>query len=257
MTLNIVLIDLTTDATPEALKPTPDRFMALMQAWIEQVQGPYAAAYGAPSLTMRNASSPEDRASGEIAINFRDTIPEAPGALAYHQVIGGVPDIELGVDLFSSWADSLDSESVSVGGTHELLEMLQDLGANEWADIQDPLNRTRAHEICDRVQNTCYSACNGYPVSNFVLPSFFIPGAIAPFDQMGVLTNQDPPTPGDTFGYEIIGDSPNNVAQVSGSKGLTLRPGKRMLYVLGSLSTLQHKRRRSGYSRTHRRGIRL
>lgn len=254
MNFAFVLIDMTTDATPSELRPTSEKGFMLMQAWMEQIMGPFTKEWGAQLCTMRYGSE-SDRDPTDIAVHFRDSIPEAPGALAFHQVVNGVPDIELGCDLFSSWADSGDSSSLSVGGSHELLELLGDPGANRWADLQDQLNRTRAMETADRVQNTCYPACNGYPVTNFVNQSFFIPGASGPYDYMGALTDQNPPQSGDKLGYEVIGDSPNNIQQVTGMHGLTLKPGKRMIYLLGDIP--DRKKRRRPFSRTYRRGVRL
>jgi hypothetical protein len=245
-----VLIDHTTSATPDALKPAP-AFERMTAAWLEQIEGPFADAYGEQCVSFRIAANESDRQANEIAINFRDTIPEAPGALAYHTVVNGIPDIELGVDLFSDLTTT--QESVSSGGSHELLELLQDIGANEWADRQDASGEMDAKESCDFVQNTGYAASNGVWLSNFVLPSFFIPQAPGPWDDMGVMTSQYDVS----NGYGIQGNSPNNITQIGGAKlGLATHRG-RSFYIVGNLTEVQRKRKSHPYSRTYRRGVRL
>ena len=80
-------------------------------------------------------SKHEDRQRGDIAAHFRDNIPEAPDALAYHTVTDGIPDIELGCDLFSSLGD--EGDSLSSGAGHEVLELLLDPGDVDPAGSQD------------------------------------------------------------------------------------------------------------------------
>jgi hypothetical protein len=244
-----VLIDHTTAATPSALKPAP-QFDRMIAAWLEQIEGPFADAYGEQCVSFRIGANESDRTGVEIAINFRDTIPEAPGALAYHTVTNGIPDIELGVDLFTDLTAS--QESVSSGGSHELLELLQDIGANEWADRQDASGEMDAKESCDFVQNTGYAASNGVWLSNFVLPSFFIPGSSGPWDDMNVMTSQYDVS----NGYGIQGNSPTNVTQIGGRLGLATHRG-RSFYIVGNLTEIQRKRKSHPYSRTYRRGVRL
>ena len=182
-----VLIDLTTDKTPSELKPA-SAMQSMIDAWQEQTIQ-YGQHYGMPSVAFRIGSGPDDRTPTEIAIHFRDTIDEAPGALAYHQVVNGVPDIELGVDLFSSLTSG--GESVCAGGSHELLETYRDAGANEWSEKQDGSNLMGASEVCDPVQNTSYNASNGNGLSNFVLPSYFVPQSLGLWDYLGVMQAQN------------------------------------------------------------------
>jgi hypothetical protein len=242
-----VLVDLTTDATSPEMRPAPI-LQTIIDAVSEQVNGPFAEAYGQGAVAFRIASSPADRATNEIACNFRDTIPEAPGALAYHQIVSGVPDVELGVDLFLSLLDGL--VSLSGGFSHEILELLRDAGANGWKDCGT--GTMNAEEACDFVQNTGYTASDGAWVSNFVLPSFFIPGASGPWDQLGVMQTQDDVS----NGYGIQAASPANVTQISGMMGAAHHHG-RLVYVNGNLTELQRKRKSHPYSRTYRRGVRL
>lgn len=238
---SFVLYDFTTDKTPDHLRPVTS-FRRMIAAALEQIQGPMAREYGSVICSFRHALSADDRIRGEIAINFRDEIPEAPGALAYHQVTDGVPDIELGCDLFSSLVD--DSESISGGFTHEISELLGDPGANEWADKGNGL--MAAKERCDVVQNTGYLARNGVWVSNFLRQSYFIPGSDGPWDYLGVMKSQDDIS----NGYEIQARSPTQVEQVN---GLVLHGS--WARAVENLSELALKRKAKHHSRTARRGV--
>jgi hypothetical protein len=246
---SFVLIDLTTDKTPSELKPAPS-MQSMIDAWQEQAVQ-YGQHYGMPSVSFRIGSGPDDRTPLEIAIHFRDTIDEAPGALAYHQVVNGVPDIELGVDLFSSLTSG--GESVCAGGSHELLETFRDAGANEWSEKQDGSNLMGASEVCDPVQNTSYNASNGNGLSNFVLPSYFVPQSLGPWDYLGVMQAQNDYS----NGYEIQAGAPTSTSQVGGMRGLALQHGKPVFIVGAELSEKQKRRKSHPYSRTHRRGVRL
>jgi hypothetical protein len=247
-----VLFDHTTSATPDTMRPAA-QFQAMIDAWDEQLSGPVASAYGAQSVAFRIASGPDDRQPTEIGIHFRDTIPEAPGALAYHQVVGGVPDIEIGVDLFSSLTG--DGEAVSSGGSHELIEDYVDRGANGWKEKQDGSGAMGADEAADPVQNTGYAASNGVFVSNFVLPSYFIPGAPGPWDYLGVMAAQNDLS----HGYEIQALAPTQVTQAPDKprRGEMLHADKVVFTVGVELSETQRKRKALPTSRTYRRGARL
>jgi hypothetical protein len=259
MLFSFVLIDLTTSATPDAMRPA-SVLQSIADAASEQVNKTFAAVFGGASAAFRVGSGPTDRATNEIAINFRDTL-DVQGALAYHQVVGGVPDIEEGVDLFQTLTSG--AESLSVGVTHEVLETLRDAGCNGWKDKQDGSGLTGAEECCDPVQNTCYPASNGVDVTNFVLPSYWTPGASAPFDQLGVMTS----TTDLSNGYEIQAQAPTNETQAGpGEKAeapegksepelARVVHGKPFLKGAENLSELARKRKASKHSRTSRRGI--
>lgn len=249
MQFNMVFIDLTTNATPTELRPA-SHFEDMIDACCEQICKDYAIEYGEPPHSFRIGEGPEDRKEGDIAVHFRDTIPEAPEALAYHQTTNGVPDIELGVDLFTSVLEGTDS--INCGLSHEILEMLKDSGANQWCDRQDGSGETDAHEICDRVQNTNYPASNGATLSNFLRESAFIPGSEGPWDFMNVMTSQYD----NTNGYDIQADEPANVSQVQGQGRLGEARSKHRAKIKGvaARSELQRRRKAHPYSRTSRRG---
>jgi hypothetical protein len=247
MQWSLALIDLTTSATPAAMKPDPT-FLAALVEGSSQLLNAYATATGQnPAVTFRVGGGPDDRQPGEVACNFRDNIPEAPGALAFHTVTNGVPDIELGVDLFSALTG--DSEGMDIGFTHELLEMLRDAGANGWKD--NGSGALDAEEACDWVQNSFWTAANGLHLTNFVLESFFIPGAQGPWDQLGVMSSRDDVS----HGYGIQAPSPQDTSQVGGIRRAAanlLLPHRQMV---GTLTTNQLKRKGHPYSRTSRRGL--
>jgi hypothetical protein len=252
----LVFIDLTTGATPQNLKPGPV-MQSIIDACLEQVNGPFADAYGRLAIAMRIGSGPADRGPSEIAVNFRDSIPEAPEALAYHTVTMGIPDIEIGCDLFTSTTSG--SESISGGVSHEILEMLRDAGANGWKSKNDGSSTMSAEEACDPVQNTGYSASNGVWVTNFVLPSYWVPGSSGPYDLLGKLTavtNAEIAL----YGYEIQATDVTETTQVGGEKALLAHPRHhqgRAVYAVGQLSELQKKRKSHPFARSRRRGLDL
>lgn len=202
-----VFVDLTTDATPAALKPAQgfaqfigDIGWGLAHEWADE--------WGAEGYAFRIASAPGDRQDGEVAINCRDSLPEAQGALAYHQVTGGVPDIEVGCDLFE---DLFGTDGMQKGIDHEIKELLADSGANMTADLDDGSGTSQAYEACDLVQNTQYKAGTGSGagyLSNFLLKRAFIPGAPGPWDYMGVMQGQNDVS----NGYQILMSSPQPMA---------------------------------------------
>ena len=80
-----------------------------------------------------------------------------------------------------------EDDPVSLAASHELFEMVLDPMANLWAD------KTRhtqyAYEVCDAVEEDAF-VVNGFPMSNFVYPSWFEPFKHprgTKFDHMGSL----------------------------------------------------------------------
>jgi hypothetical protein len=246
---SLVFIDLTTGATPSQLKPGP-----VMQPMIDAIlwglMGDLAAEYGERTVAMR-VGSESDRAPNEIAVHFRDTLPGAPGALAYHTVTAGVPDIEVGVDLFEGLTSGADP--MSVGVDHEIKELLGDIGANGWKDRQDG-STMDAEELCDFVQNTFITAPSGVQISNFVKRAFFIPGAPGPWDQLGAMSSQYDVS----HGYGITATPPSTTAQIGGmreSEDVMLGMKSPRIQVVGSLTVKQAIRKSHELSRTMRRGV--
>ncbi len=111
-----------------------------------------------------------------------DEIPEAPGALAYHDVTGDVPYIKLGVNA------TLDAgETISAVLSHEAFEYLVDPFCQKWA-YSNGRRAFVALESCDPVQGYSYDV-DGVTVSDWVLPNYFDDGAHTNFDYLGALAN--------------------------------------------------------------------
>jgi hypothetical protein len=203
--------------------------------------------------TFRIGKGPTDRGPNEVAINLRDSIPDAPGALAYHSVTNGVPDIELGLDVCTHGLKGSDSLPAVL--SHELAETEGDPGANEWADYGSSM---RAKELCDRVQNISFQSSKDTTLSNFLLPSAFIPGSPGPWDYVSLVTGK--PLMADQMdysnGYDIEASEPTKVNQLQHA---FMAEGQPPVRALGheNLSEMAKARKRSHHSRTARRGARV
>ena len=82
--------------------------------------------------------------------------------------------------------------------SHEVLELVADPGVNLWAD--DGHSGLYALEVADPVESGSY-AIDHVTVSNFVLPSWFDPGAPPPYDHLGEV---HAPFELDDAGYAIV-----------------------------------------------------
>ena len=192
-TLCIVLIDQTNGAaTTDGEKLSPQALAMIASAVSLQLNQDLAPEWGG-TYAVRAASSPTDIQPGEIAFGIVDTLPDAPGAIAYHDIQGAaVPfaldAITLNANLFGPGV------SLSSSISHECCEMAGDLGCNVWADTGNGIEVAR--ELCDAVEQ------QGYPipvvpsgggsqqnvwVSNFLMKAFFVAGAPAPLDFMSSL----------------------------------------------------------------------
>lgn len=134
--------------------------------------------------------------------------PDQADALGYHDVS---PQGKPYGKVFIKVCQQFNVPWISVL-SHEILELVGDPGANQWA--HDPTGRLWAFEMCDAVQDHLYNI-DGVPVSNFVLPNFFIPNSAPPYDYMKVLTA--PFTV--NKGYSIVG----KITQVSQVFGMVRR----------------------------------
>jgi hypothetical protein len=175
------------------------------------------------SYICRAGSSPTDRRDGEIAVNIRKAVTTDPsGALGWHQVTNGIPDIELPYDTMSGLTG--DSNALDTVASHEVFETCGDPGANGLKDNGN--GKVSAEEECDRVEDVTFPVSNGLNLSNFLLASAWIPGAPGPYDYCSALSaqldasNQVTMTPG---GYDIEGDSPNLTDVTPEAKTVNLR----------------------------------
>jgi len=125
---------------------------------------------------------------GDYLFYFVDEIPEAPGALAYHDVdANGVPYGKIGVKTTQQ-----AGESVSSAASHEAVELQCDIYCASWS-FSNGLKSLVATEACDPVQSETYkvhvSSGADVEVSNFVTPLYFTPVASGTFDHLGSLSS--------------------------------------------------------------------
>ncbi len=129
-----------------------------------------------------------------------DTIPEAPGALAYHFVQpDGVPAGKIGVQTTLQAGDT-----VAGATSHEAVELQCDIFCASWSFITR-LHCLVATEACDPVQGDSYTIKvadgSAIPVSNFVTPYYFTDNPLKePLDHLGKLQETFAISPG---GYQI------------------------------------------------------
>ena len=184
----------------------------MAQAVQAQINEEFAAEWGAEA-TIRVGAKASDVKAGEWAYIFVPTLPDAPGASAYHDITSkGVPYAFCAVTTCGSL---LGNDGVSVDVSHEILETFGDEGANLYA--YDNTGELHALEMCDAVELQTYAkpATDGTPVqvSNWLLRSWFMPGAKGPYEYMssarkpGAVAPSGPlkTAPGHGGNYQIVG----------------------------------------------------
>jgi hypothetical protein len=181
-----VLIDSTNGATTQdGSKLSPAVLAHIAEAVQNQVNQEFAAEWGAQA-TLRVGANAKDIQPGEWAYGFVGSLPDAPGASAYHDINNvGVPFALCAVTTCGSL---LGPTGVSVDVSHEILETAGDEGANQFAN--DNKGLLHAVEMCDAVEIQTYGkTCSDgtvVQVSNWLLRSWFIPGAAAPYEYMSL-----------------------------------------------------------------------
>lgn len=246
-TMSFVILDHSTKGVPGLL------LTETRDAWNEYLNGAISDHYGG-TYQVRIGANAQDRKSNEQGINIRDSLPDAPGALAFHYAVNGIPDIEIGLEDVDLSLDGPDS--LSAVGAHELAETVGDAGANEWCELQDGSATMRARELCDRVQNTSFKTSKGASVSNFLLPNAFIPGSKGPWDYVSLSTGKSIMADQNDYsnGYDIEAGAPTDENQLTSMIG----GNAHVIRVLGKpMSTRAMTRKRKPHSRTSRRGARV
>jgi hypothetical protein len=231
----------------------------------EHVAGEYGGKH-----VVRAGSSPTDLLPGEIPVDIDDTLVQ-PGAIAYHTTgAGGAPDVEDGLTLSDSMFGP--GNSVSCALSHEVAETIGDEACNLTALSADG-SKGYAREACDPVEEQTFPislpASGTLPAftayaSNFVLRSYFNPGAPAPYDYMssqdmsGATPPPGPfqPAPSGDGNYQIVYSSVGASSQVTALQTPAERPHlpARVLGEIGK-KRLGHKMRPE--SRSRRRGLRF
>jgi hypothetical protein len=125
--------------------------------------------WGGPITNVRAGSGPTDVEPGEMVFALVDSLPDVPGAVAYHDVNGtAVPVAFLALTTCTTLND------VSTAISHEMCETQGDPACNRWVD--DGRGHEVALELCDAIEANGYEV-EGVMVSDFLLPAFFAPGA--------------------------------------------------------------------------------
>jgi hypothetical protein len=157
-----------------------------------QVNADYGPLCGEVDCAIR-ASDGSDIQPDEKRYVFMASLPDAPGASAYH-----VPDAAYCA--VSTCADFYGPNGLSVDCSHEVLEDAGNPGCN--AAVDDGQGQEHELEECDAVETQTYGlthpSAGVVQVSNFLLPSWRIPGAPAPYSymaKMGLPGAVDPPGP--------------------------------------------------------------
>jgi hypothetical protein len=206
-----VLIDNSKGATThDGSKLSADVLHHIAEAVQNQVNQEFASEWGA-HLSLRVGANLDDINPGEWAYVFLASLPSAPDASAYHDIKKGVPYALCAL----TTCDSLyGPNGVSVDASHEIVETAGDEGANQFAN--DNKGVLHALEMCDAVEVQTYGkTCKDgtvVQVSNWLLRSWFIPGAAGPYDYMtssklpGAVSPPGPlrTAPGHGGNYQII-----------------------------------------------------
>src|SRR5579863_1614459 len=178
-----VLIDNTKDATTQdGSTLSQDVLKRIAEAVQNQVDEEFAAEWGAQT-TLRVGANMNDIRTGEWAYVFLASLPDTPDASAYHDIKTGVPYALCAVTTCGSL---YGPTGVSVDASHEILETAGDEGANQFAN--DNKGLLHAVEMCDAVEIQTYGKkCKDgtvVQVSNWLMRSWFVPGAPGPYDYM-------------------------------------------------------------------------
>jgi hypothetical protein len=233
--------------------------MNLLTDTLKEYAGKVAQFYGG-TYEVRLGSSSTDRKAGEIAIHLDDKTPEAPDAVAYHQVVNGIPDIVIGMDNVDTISQG--SDSLTCAATHELGETIGDPGCNRYEEIAstDAVRRLRAFELCDRVQNIVWQADTGADVSDFLLPSAYFPGSAGPWDYASLISGKSLMADENdyTSGYDVeavISGEHQLFQDGNVNKNGTHAKRSAHLHNGGVLSVKALLRKAGCFSRARRRGV--
>ena len=195
-TVKWVLVDNSQGATTQDGSTLSTAVLELIaEAVTAQINNEFAEVWGG-AAEMRVAAGPNDIRPDEWAYVFLASLPDAPGASAYHDINGkGVPFALCAVPTCHSL---YGPNGISVDVSHECLETAGDRYANQY-DFDD--QRTlHAHEMCDAVEVQTYgkTCANGavVQVSNWLLRSWFDPRGVGPYDYMSATGKPGAVAPG-------------------------------------------------------------
>ena len=161
-------------------------YLALVAAAVTEQCLAFAADYGLAAWTVTTAPTP-----GAFTMAIADT-STVPGAEGYHD--DSAPGEE--PEGYAFALGTLDDLSVTI--SHECLELIRDQDASGFRLSNSGV--AYADEACDAVEDQTYKASNGVPLSDYVLPSWYVDGSAGPWDKLGVLSGPHTKTAG---GYTI------------------------------------------------------
>lgn len=216
---------------------TPDLLAQICIALTVQLNRDVAAWWGGAHRA-RDCTPDNPPADGEVVALILDDLPDAPGAVAYHNW-QGVASIYVARNQCVSLTTG--TYSLSQALSHELAETVGDVGCNVWAD--DDTGSEWAHELCDAVEQGVYTINTNGPgvavdVSDFLLPAFF--------------------NPGDTSGkYSFLGAALAPFTTAPGGYQIQRQSGTGETSVQGTIHPDRIAKKRHFSSRTSRRGVKL
>lgn len=194
------IIDQSTDVgnAPEYGGPIDAEQLAVIAGALQtQLDRDFSTYWGGNYVVDSTSPAQTPLAPGEIACLLMDSLPDAPGAVAFHDVNGEeVPIVFLARTQCVSIMNG--PRSVSSALSHELCEAAGDPYVNAWRD--DGMGKEYAQEACDAVQEAGYEI-DGVTVSDFVYPAFFAPGAGGPYSFTGAVSVPLQTMPG---GYQLV-----------------------------------------------------
>lgn len=174
-----------------------DRDVGFIAEACNQQARELAAAHGVLYTPVVFFSSADGLPEDARVLTIRADI-DTPGALGYHDVDAG--------KIFAEVKYTGPNTSITV--SHEICEELADPICNRWVPYDN--DHEQAGEVCDRVENDSYlqeatvlGEMRQVALSNYLLPSAFVPGSVAPFDRLGKLFTWNDMSPG---GYVILRD---------------------------------------------------
>jgi hypothetical protein len=173
----IVLIDQTAN-----LVVPPGQLGQIADALQQQLDNHFAPAWGVRADISAPAAK-DAIPSGALHVNVVDSLPGAGGV---HLDDQGKP-----------YAEAVNGPNLSVAISHEVLEMLVDPWGNRFTPgpAIDPHFPDRHVFYLVEVGDSCEVSnypIGGVQVSDFILPSFYNPNAVAPFDFLNTLAGPLP-----------------------------------------------------------------
>jgi hypothetical protein len=239
MTRLVTIVDETRTAKPAA------RFLSDVSASLTAQVSEFCAEWSIAEDVIIGVGT-----DGSMLVHLVDDDAQVSGALGYHTVDPtGAPEawifVKTILDHGGTWVDG--PNSVSVCMSHELLEMLLDLEANEF--VFDGAGRMWAREACDAVETGTYPVL-GCAVSSYVLPAYFSRGAAGPYDKLHRLAA---PFSVDRGGYSIVSKA-GPPSRVFGAAQFVPDPNGELALVVGDrFPAWKHAIKAAPVSRTMRR----